>query len=127
MKLLLIHADSMEFWKTRATKIAETEGHDTLRVENATIGFTAVEPGDSGKIDEAARSIREVMEMQHTDRAFIYPYAHLSSNLSSPKEAIEVLISLAGKLGCERAPFGWYKRFNLHAKGHPMAEFSRQI
>ena len=117
MKMLLIHADSMEFWKTRSTKIAEEGGHDSLRVENATIVFTAVEPGDSGKTAEAVDAIKEVMKMQHSEKALLYPYAHLSDTLSSPKEAVEVLNTLAEKLGCERAPFGWYKKFHLHAKG----------
>ena len=125
--MLLIHADSMEFWKTRATKIAEEGGHDSLRVENATVVFMAVEPGDSGKVSDALQAIKGVMEMQHTDKAFLYPYAHLSSTLSSPGEAVKVLNALKDGLGCERAPFGWYKKFHLHAKGHPMAEFSRQI
>ncbi|MFB6216222.1 MAG: threonyl-tRNA synthetase editing domain-containing protein, partial [Candidatus Aenigmatarchaeota archaeon] len=25
------------------------------------------------------------------------------------------------------APFGWYKEFEIHVKGHPLAELSRQI
>ena len=25
------------------------------------------------------------------------------------------------------APFGWYKEFNIHVKGHPLAELSREF
>jgi len=130
MKLLLIHADSFEYWATRKTKIAEAlEGPiaENRCVENATVVFTAVEPGDSGKIEQAVAEIRKVMGMQHSAECLLYPYAHLSENLSNPREAVEVLNKMAGNLGCNRAPFGWYKKFHLHAKGHPMAEFSRRL
>ena len=127
MKLLLIHADSFEYWTTRPTKLAEPDPVEHLKKTDLTVAFVAVEKGDEAKVEQAAVSVREVMEMQHSKDLLLYPYAHLSENLSSPKEAVEVLRSLADRLGCDRAPFGWYKKFNLHAKGHPMSEFSRRL
>ncbi len=61
----------------------------------------------------------------------IYPYAHLSSRLERPARAHRVLVGLErlvasrwkGRL--HRAPFGWYKRFTIRVKGHPLAELSR--
>ncbi|MBR9680604.1 MAG: hypothetical protein GOU98_02145 [Candidatus Altiarchaeota archaeon] len=127
MRILLIHADLMEYWSTKATKIAEPDFADHKRVENTLVVFTTVEPGDKDKIDAAVSEIKKVLDWVKCEKAFIYPYAHLSENLSSPKEAVLVLNKLTEKLECERAPFGWYKKFNLHAKGHPMAELSRSI
>ena len=127
MKLLLIHADSFEYWTTRKTKLAEPDPKENQKKENTTVVFTAVEPGDTGKLEQIIIEIKKVMELQHTTTCFLYPYAHLSENLSSPKEAVEVLNRLTEALNCDRAPFGWYKKFNLHAKGHPMAEFSRRL
>ena len=116
MKMLLIHADLLEYWTTKPTKIAEPDFSDTT-----------VERDDLPKVKQAADEIQKVMDWVKCKHVFIYPYAHLSENLSSPSEAIEVLNGLTKELNCERAPFGWYKRFNLHAKGHPMAELSRSI
>lgn len=127
MKMLLIHADLLEYWTTKPTKIAEPDFSDHKKIEEALIVFTTVERGDLPKVKQAADEIQKVMDWIKCDRVFIYPYAHLSENLSSPSEAIEVLNGLTKELNCERAPFGWYKRFNLHAKGHPMAELSRSI
>ena len=127
MKMLLIHADLFEYWATRPTKLAEKGVPQHGRKENVTLVMVAVEPGDSEKVERAVEEIRRVMGWQHTSEALIYPYAHLSDNLSSPEEAIAVLDALYRELGAQRAPFGWYKKFHLHAKGHPMAEFSRRL
>ncbi len=127
MKMLVLHVDLFEYWATRPTKIAEKDPVRHNRKENVTLVMVAVEPGDAGKLDGAVEEIREIMGWQHTSEAFIYPYAHLSDNLAPPEEAVAVLDGLCRRLGAERAPFGWYKKFNLHAKGHPMAEFSRRI
>ena len=52
----------------------------------------------------------------------VYPYAHLSSSLSTPEAAMEALKLTEEKLrslGFEvhRAPFGWYKAFEIKCKG----------
>ncbi len=62
----------------------------------------------------------------------IFPYAHLAPALSSPDIALLILKGLESSLAKEsyivkRAPFGWYKEFELKAKGHPMAEQSLSI
>jgi threonyl-tRNA synthetase len=63
----------------------------------------------------------------------VYPYAHLSSDLSNPKAAVEALTAIeeicSRKEGMtvKRAPFGWYKSFTLSCKGHPLSELSRTI
>jgi threonyl-tRNA synthetase len=62
----------------------------------------------------------------------IYPYAHLSSELASPKQAREISIALGEAvektdLEVKRSPFGWYKAFKLSCKGHPLSELAREI
>jgi len=62
----------------------------------------------------------------------VYPYAHLSSNLASPKKAQEILIEMEYELkqknfNVKRSPFGWYKAFKISCKGHPLSELSREI
>jgi len=73
----------------------------------------------------------DVAEQVHADRIMLYPYAHLSSNLSSPAAAVEILKGMQQTLSkdyeVKRAPFGWYKAFTLSCKGHPLSELSRSI
>ncbi|HMK47853.1 MAG TPA: threonine--tRNA ligase [Methanocella sp.] len=138
MQLLLIHSDFIEYEVKKSTPVAE-KIDDSLksgRMEEALTVFVAVEKPDESNpryvIDRGTESIINVAGQVKASRIMIYPYAHLSSNLSSPKTAVEVLkgleIILKSK-GYEvaRAPFGWYKGFTIKCKGHPLSELSRTI
>ncbi len=132
MKLLLIHADFIEFEVRKKTRIAEPYEGKGERVEDCLVVFTAVEEGDDDKVvGRAVEEIRDVANKVGADRVVVYPYAHLSSNLASPERAKEVLKLLAEKLSeffeVHRAPFGWYKSFKISCKGHPLSELSREI
>jgi len=58
MKLLLVHADYMEYEVKKATKIAEDvcEERKSMRVEEPLVAFVAVEKGDDERVAEAAVS-----------------------------------------------------------------------
>jgi threonyl-tRNA synthetase len=61
----------------------------------------------------------------------LYPYAHLSHELGSPRKAKAFLQEVEKKLKKEdltvhKSPFGWYKSFGLLCKGHPLAEAFRE-
>lgn len=137
MQLLLIHSDYIEYEVKKSTQVAE-KIKDTMksgRLEDALTVFIAVEKSDETNPEEitkkAIEEIEKVIEQVKTTKVMLYPYAHLSSNLSSPKIAINVLISLEtmlqSKYIVKRAPFGWYKAFNLSCKGHPLSELSRSV
>ncbi|PKK86534.1 MAG: threonine--tRNA ligase [Thermoplasmata archaeon HGW-Thermoplasmata-1] len=138
MKLLLIHSDYIEYeTKKKAIAAAEDIGgerkHD--RMEEALAAFIAVEKDDerdvAATVANAATQIRDVAKQVDTKRIMLYPYAHLSSELASPKAAMRALESLeeALKDDCEvkRSPFGWYKSFRISCKGHPLSELSRHV
>ncbi len=62
----------------------------------------------------------------------MYPYAHLSSNLAKPDTAREYLVEAEACFKKEgfnvtRAPFGYYKEFELKCKGHPLSELSKEF
>jgi len=135
--LLLIHSDFIEFEAKRPTKMAE-EIEDQAkkgRLEEALCAFIAVEKFDEDDpeavIAESAKQIADVAGQVHADRIMIYPYAHLSAQLSTPATAVKILKGLAETLGADykvmRAPFGWYKAFTISCKGHPLSELSRSI
>ena len=138
MKLLLLHVDYIEFKAKQKTKVAEQVAEDMLagRAEEALAAFVAVEKADEGNAEEVVRRTAEEIEKVHSQvkahRVVLYPYAHLSSSLAKPALAVEVLKRLEEELkarGYEvlRAPFGWYKAFELRCKGHPLSELSREI
>ncbi len=137
MQLLLIHSDYIEYETKKQTPVAE-KIEDSLksgRLEEALTAFMAVESADETNPEEtigkAVSEIEKVASQVKTDRIMLYPYAHLSSDLSSPKVAVNVLkgieAALSAKYEVKRAPFGWYKAFKISCKGHPLSELSRTI
>jgi threonyl-tRNA synthetase len=137
LQLLLIHSDFIEFEAKLPTKMAE-EIEDSAkkgRLEEALCAFIAVEKFDEDDPDaviaEGAKQIADVAGQVHASRIMLYPYAHLSPNLSTPATAVKILKGMAETLSQSyevmRAPFGWYKAFTLSCKGHPLSELSRSI
>ncbi len=138
MRILTIHSDYLEVEpKKQAIKAAEKAELDKIKTADCLIAFISVEKGDETNPDLAAEKFVEeiigISNQINEKNIVLYPYAHLSSNLGSPKEAIEILKKsealLKEKEGytVTRTPFGWYKAFKLSCKGHPLSELSRQI
>jgi threonyl-tRNA synthetase len=137
MKLLLIHSDYIEYEvKDKAIKNPEEIKINTDRLEEALTAFTAVEKIDekssSQAVIQAVSEIEKTAEQVKTKNIMLYPYAHLSPDLASPKKAQEILIEIEHELknknfNVKRAPFGWYKAFKISCKGHPLSELSREI
>ncbi len=139
MRTLLIHAKSFWYRVTeRAIEAAEAvdESRRSASFENALVAFTTVEEGDEKNVEklveQAAEDIASVAKRVGAKTIVVYPYAHLSPNLAPPAAAVKVLDALvellkakAGSTSVFRAPFGWYKEFELHCYGHPLAELSR--
>ncbi len=134
----MIHSDFLEFETKQRTPIAEDVPSEKRsgRLEEVLVVFVAAEEEDGNNIEgiskNASREIAEVAQKVEAKRVAVYPYAHLSSSLASPKVAIKLLDATAGalrELGLEvyRLPFGWYKSFKLSCKGHPLSELSRTI
>jgi threonyl-tRNA synthetase len=98
--------------------------------------FCCVEKLDERNPDYVIASARmNILERLHklkVNQVMIYPYAHLTSTLGSPECALRILIGLEeGLRACsvevKRAPFGWYKEFEIRGKGHPLADLSMTI
>ncbi len=137
MKLLFIHADWIKWEpRTKAIKAAEEVAKKPIRIDECLVVFTAVEKSDTKALEQSvARAIREMLDVAgqvKASRIVLYPYAHLSSNLAEAGDALKVLKAIEAGLkekGMEtiRAPFGWYKSFELKCKGHPLSELSREF
>jgi len=129
MKILALHVDYVEYEPIRPESLVYEEAEKKVyRIEDALLLLTCVERDDDSEL--ARRAIRELAEQARklgAQRIVIYPYAHLSSNLAPPGEALSILRAMrdeAGFLGLETysAPFGWNKRLVIAVKGHPLAE-----
>ena len=137
MRVLLLHA---KYFCFKPNKPALKEGYEKISqaekkcCENCVIAFVTIEDIDTKNYEEVVeKAIEDILDYMNTvkaDKLVIYPYAHLSSYLAPPDKALEILDSLTEKAKAKnvellRAPFGWYKEFEVHCYGHPLAELSR--
>lgn len=138
MKILSLHTDYIKFKPLKKALKSAVELSEDQKKEKgskeALVIFTAVEKGDSDvkKVVEAlVKEVKSIAEQVKTESIVLYPYAHLSSNLAAPDLAQEVLDeaekSLKKSFSVVRAPFGYYKEFEMKVKGHPLSELSREI
>ncbi len=137
MRLLQLHCDYIAFKpKSKALKTAaelSPEEKKGVRVEDVVVLFTSFEAGDDERVlEEAARLVEKDFRDVHAATLLVYPYAHLSSNLAPPARAVELLDEFTKIVrrfapSAQRAPFGYYKEFELKCKGHPLAELSKTV
>ncbi len=136
MKILSLHCDYIKFkpLKKALKKIDNLSEQDKLEknVNEVLVVLTAVEKQDSYNIIEKfVENVKDIAKQVNAKNIVLYPYAHLSSNLSSPELAVRILEESEKQLNkffnVVRAPFGYYKEFELKVKGHPLSELSREI
>ncbi|NHJ32400.1 MAG: threonine--tRNA ligase [Asgard group archaeon] len=137
MRILTVHSDFIEFEpKRKAIKAAEEIEKKLSRVEECLVVLSSVESGDEDHFEEiskkAVAEVESVSEQVDTKNIVLYPWVHLSDKPSRPDVALRVLKNMEADLkkkgySVTRAPFGWYKAFDLKCKGHPLSELSRTI
>jgi len=132
MRLLQLHSNYIVYKPVKKEiSIAEEAAKEENRVEDVLVLFTAVETGDnSATAKKAIDEVHAFLQNLRVKRILIYPFAHLSSNLSKPSDALRVVKEMEAyakqkDIETYRAPFGWTKQFTLSIKGHPLAEQSR--
>ena len=139
MRLLLIHA-SRFWWRirepARGLAVKDEPEPEEADLKDVVVCFTAVEEGDGASrtelVGKAKEEVLKFTERIGCKRVVIYPYAHLSTELAKPEVALVVLRAFEEALRAEgleviRSPFGYYKEFLLHCKGHPLSEAFREI
>ena len=134
MKILSLHCDYIKFKPLkkalRSIEELSEENKKEKEVKEVLVVLTAVEKGDVSA-EGLVKNIKEIAEQVKVRNIVLYPYAHLSSELASPEIAIKILKETENKLKKDfeivRAPFGYYKEFELKVKGHPLSELSRVI
>jgi threonyl-tRNA synthetase len=95
--------------------------------DDALVMWVCVEKGDTNDAADAAlKDAVAYMEQVGRKKLVVYPFAHLSSDLAEPKDAMSILDhlykSVPKGIKAAKAPFGWTKKFTIEMKGHPLAE-----
>jgi threonyl-tRNA synthetase len=143
MRILMIHASEFSFHVTEATSVVAAAG-DVSEAEkqgssaDSLVCFLSVEKKDEDApakvVAEARQKILAHYGQVKADTLWLYPYAHLSSDLASPRMAQKVLALMWDAFSAEngvpnlmKAPFGYYKAFDLQAKGHPLSELALTV
>ena len=137
MRILELHCDYVKFKpRDKALKSIGELGEEEKKekkLENVLVVFSSFEEGDDSEVvKQAAEQVKKNYDQVKAHAILVYPYAHLSSNLAKPAIATKLLEEFyheAKKFAKEadKAPFGYYKEFELKCKGHPLAELSKTI
>ena len=135
MRIITLHCDYIKFkpLKKAVKQAEELKDKEEKTVKEALVVLTAVEKGDNDKtIGELVAAVEKTAGEVKTKAIVLYPYAHLSSNLADPQTALEYLVEAEKTLEKKgyqitRAPFGYYKEFELKVKGHPLSELSKEF
>ena len=138
MKILTLHVDYINFKPLKKALKSVEELSDREKkggsVKDALVVLTAIEKIDDNVKEVTQKfvdAVKDVASKVKANDIVLYPYAHLSNNLASPELATEVLDNIERELkkifNVIKAPFGYYKEFELKVKGHPLSELSREI
>ncbi len=138
MRMLQIHSDGFSYEaKRKAIKNAEEiESKIYTTDQSVLVNFIAAETSDQRDVTRAAKLTAEMIadaaKEVKEQNIVVYPWVHLTETPSPPSTGLKLLklveenlISLGFKV--IRVPFGWYKSFEIHCKGHPLAERSKVL
>lgn len=142
MRVLFLHADRFSYEVTGETSISKQLDPIAPEMfkgsaEEVLVCMISIEKGDGEKLPGlVAKTVENIIDQCEKVKAkniFLYPYAHLSSSLETPRTASRILeqleksLSETDRFSVQRAPFGFYKSFDIKVKGHPLSELGRTI
>lgn len=134
MRLLQLHVDFIEYEPIeKEIKLAEEAEKKKVRFGDISVVFISAEAGDDLSVAEKAiESVKSTLDSIKCDKILLYPFAHLSSDLARPSDALRIIkemenVAKERGIKVHRAPFGWNKRLSFRTKGHPLAEHAISI
>jgi len=134
LRVLLVHASRFAYNTVKEAIDSPPDPPSSGEFENCLVAFVTVEVGDG--VEEVLRAVGDMVAQAGrlgVRCILLYPYAHLSPDIAAPSLAYSTLLSLENTLRSSwdgevyRAPFGWYKAFEISCPGHPLAELSRSF
>lgn len=134
MKILQLHCDEVEYKPVKKEiPSAEDSSTEARLIKDCVLMLVSVEEGDDESvIEQSIKEVEKTSAQLKCDSFVVYPYAHLSSQLSTPSVAKDVLAKLEKRieglgLSVHHVPFGWNKSLSMKVKGHPLAEQSKMF
>ncbi|MHA2407006.1 MAG: threonine--tRNA ligase [Candidatus Ranarchaeia archaeon] len=139
MKVLMVHSEGFQYEALEAARGVKPEPIDKKQVKidgQVLVAFITVESKDEKNqktiLAESIEGIASLARDLGETNIVVYPWAHLSGDLSSPTTAQNLVKDLAKGLSKEgfqvhKAAFGWYKSFQIHCLGHSRAETLRSF
>ncbi|MDA4129309.1 MAG: threonine--tRNA ligase, partial [Thaumarchaeota archaeon] len=134
MRILQLHCDEVEYKPVKKEiPSAEETTTEARTIRNCVLLLASVEKADDlSVVSQAVVEIQKAQAQLGTSTFVLYPYAHLSSELSSPdlaKEILQKIEKATSELGLavHHVPFGWNKALSLKVKGHPLAEQAKVL
>jgi len=133
--MLFVHCDYFKYKDVRKTKIAEEKEKGIQEFKDVILILTCIEKQDENRKEEVINKFLEDLKVftskLNCNNILLYPYAHLSNSLSNPIFAKNLMVEMENRIKntnskIHRASFGWYKTFELKAKGHPLSEAYRE-
>ncbi len=136
--MLQIHSDGFSYEaKRKALKNAEDVKEKVYKTDDSClVNFIAAETTDAHNIQAAAKATADMIasaaDEVKEEKIIVYPWVHLTENPSKPSVGLKLLKAVEKDLkergyDVVRVPFGWYKAFEIHCKGHPLAERSKVL
>ncbi len=127
MRILQLHCNQIEYTPIKKEiSMAEDIHPKTSYFDEIIVVFITVEKNDNYlDAKNAALELRKSIKILECSKILLYPYLHLSSTLSSPTIAFDIIKKVESYLvgfDVHRAPFGWTKTYKIEIKKHPLAE-----
>jgi threonyl-tRNA synthetase len=138
VRMLQIHSDGFSYEaKRKAMKNAEVIEEKVYHTDDSClVNFIASEKTDESNvqasIEQTTEMIASAADEVKEKNIIVYPWVHLTETPSGPSTGLKLLKGVAKGLSDRgynvvRVPFGWYKAFEIHCKGHPLAERSKVL
>ncbi|MBX5490645.1 MAG: hypothetical protein IRZ14_05765 [Chloroflexi bacterium] len=138
MRLLIFHVDRFAYTVTEPSRspLREPVVSPHYVLEEGLLALASVErtdaPAPERVAERAADELLGLARQLGVERAVVHPFAHLFGEPAPPRVALAVLDAVAARLAqagmtVHRSPFGWFTRWDLQAKGHPLSRVGRII
>jgi threonyl-tRNA synthetase len=107
-----------------------------MEIAEGLLVLANAEAGDESAPDDivvgSAHEVQSLAGKLKVEQVMLLPFAHLFAEPAPPAEALAILDRVAESLRAaglqvQRPPFGWFHRWDLKAKGHPLSRVARQI
>lgn len=137
MRVLMFHVDAFatEPSERGRSKLAD-EAPVSVRIDEGLVVFAACEkqdePEPTAVADRASAAITDIARRLGARTIVLHSFSHLFVELSSPAVAREILDAVERQLQeqgytVSQTAFGYFNRFEMRAKGHPLSRVARQV